>query len=262
MAEFNKHKVCKGSTSFRGRGPRFHPYATRGFRGGSMRGRSQRGHGSQFGSGFHQRQNFQNVPQYERKASHQKPTRNWYIDLLTNVKSLISEQPGFRAGNTKHCVSKWSEITSDPEILDNIEHCHIEFIDDPSKYSIPGNQHFNVHQHDIISKEVDKLLQLGVVSKSMHAAGECISPIFVVPKPDGSYRLIFNFKRCNQAVLYRHFKMDTLAAILSLVTPGAYMASIDLKHAYYTIPIADEQRKFLKFVWNEQLYEFCVCPWG
>ncbi|CAB4006638.1 Hypothetical predicted protein [Paramuricea clavata] len=56
--------------------------------------------------------------------------------------------------------------------------------------------------------------------------------------------------------------MDTLAAILSLVTPGAYMASIDLKHAYYTIPIADEQRKFLKFVWNEQLYEFCVLPMG
>ena len=95
MAEFNKHKVCKGSTSFRGRGPIFHPYATRGFPGGSMGGRSQAGHGSQFGSGFHQRQKFQNVPQYERKASNQKPTRNWYVDLLTNVKSLISEQPGF-----------------------------------------------------------------------------------------------------------------------------------------------------------------------
>jgi hypothetical protein len=40
------------------------------------------------------------------------------------------------------------------------------------------------------------------------------------------------------------------------------MASIDLKHAYYTIPIAEEQRKFLKFVWNEQLYEFCVLPMG
>jgi hypothetical protein len=147
-----------------------------------MRGRSQRGHGSQSGSGFHQRKYFQSVPQYERKAScNQKPTRNWYVDLLTNVKSLISAQPGFRGGNTKNCVSKWTEITSDPEILDYIEHCHIEFIDDPSKYSIPGHQHFNVHQHDIISKEVDKLLQLGVISNSMHAAGECISPIFVVP---------------------------------------------------------------------------------
>jgi hypothetical protein len=59
--------------------------------------------------------------------------------------------------------------------------------------------------------------------------------------------------------------MDTLAAILSLVTPEVYTASIDLeylKHAYYTIPIAEEQRKFLQFVWNEQLYEFCVLPMG
>ena len=40
------------------------------------------------------------------------------------------------------------------------------------------------------------------------------------------------------------------------------MASIDLKHAYYTIPIAQEQQKFLKFVWNDQLYEFTALPMG
>ena len=74
--------------------------------------------------------------------------------------------------------------------------------------------------------------------------GECISPIFVVLKPDGSHRLIFNFKNCNKAVFYRHFKMDTLASILSLVTPGAYMATIDLPHAYCTIPVAFEHKKF------------------
>ena len=50
--------------------------------------------------------------------------------------------------------------------------------------------------------------------------------------------------------------MDTLAAILNLITPGCYMASIFLKHAYYTILIAKEQRKFLKFIWNSQLYQY------
>ena len=34
------------------------------------------------------------------------------------------------------------------------------------------------------------------------------------------------------------------------------MASLDLKHAYYTILIAAEHRKYLKFVWRGQLYEF------
>ena len=119
-----------------------------------------------------------------------------------------------------------------------------------------------MEQQNNISIEVDKLLKLVVISKPMHVERECISPIFAVPKPDGSYRLIFNFKHCNQAVLYRHFKMDTLTVILNLVTPACYMASIDLKHAYYTIPIAQEQQKFLKFFWNDQLYEFTALPMG
>ena len=40
------------------------------------------------------------------------------------------------------------------------------------------------------------------------------------------------------------------------------MASLDLKHAYYTIPIAAEHRKYLKFVWGGQLYEFQSLPTG
>ena len=116
-------------------------------------------------------------------------------------------------------------------------------------------------QNKDIIVEVNKLLELDVISKSVHAPGECISPIFVVPKPDGSNRLIFNFKHC-PGVLYRHFKIDTLTAILNLITPGCYMASIDLKHAYYTIPIAPEQQKFLKFIWNDQLYQFTALPMG
>ena len=40
------------------------------------------------------------------------------------------------------------------------------------------------------------------------------------------------------------------------------MASFDLKHAYYTIPFAAEHRKYLKFVWGGQLYEFQSLPLG
>ena len=261
MAELTKHKVCKGSsTGFRGRPQRFHPYSMRGSRGISSRARSHRGY--VFQPGFQQRQNFLNAPQSERKASIPKLARHWYVDLLHDIRSLISNQSPFIAGNTKNFVSKWKELTSDPEILDYVRHCHIEFTEDPTLYSQHGPHQFNVEQQNNISIEVDKLLKLGVISKSVHVEGECISPIFALPKPDGSYRLIFNFKHCNQAVLYRHFKMDTLTAILNLVTPGCYMASIDLKHAYYTIPIAQEQQKFLKFVWNDQLYEFTTLPMG
>lgn len=265
VAEINKNRVCQSRGSARGRGYRFSPYPTTAYRPGMRgRGRGFRGRGTQWGSssfsGYQQRQPFRNVPQSGKKFS-QKSTQ-WYVSPCNKLKQLITNQQPFVAGNTKNYVSEWHKVTSDPSILDYIAHCHIEFIDDPSKYSTCGQTNFNSQQDQLIEIEVKKLARLGAVGVSESEIGECISPIFVTPKTDGSFRLIFNFKHCNQAVLFRHFKMDTLYTVLNLVTPGVYMASLDLKHAYYTIPIAQEHRKFLKFVWKGQLYEFRTLPMG
>ena len=40
------------------------------------------------------------------------------------------------------------------------------------------------------------------------------------------------------------------------------MASIDLKDAYLSVAIWEEHRKYLRFVWNSQLYEFQCLPFG
>eukprot|EP00794_Sanderia_malayensis_P002379 gene2379-2742_t len=56
--------------------------------------------------------------------------------------------------------------------------------------------------------------------------------------------------------------MDTLATALKLMTPNCYMTSLDLKNAYYSIPIAKEHQKYLKFIWNNQLYTFTCLPMG
>ena len=40
------------------------------------------------------------------------------------------------------------------------------------------------------------------------------------------------------------------------------MASIDLKDAYYSVPIAQESRKYLKFLWRGELYQFTCLPNG
>ena len=40
------------------------------------------------------------------------------------------------------------------------------------------------------------------------------------------------------------------------------MTSIDLKDAYYSIPVAEEHQKYLKFIWRDQLYAFTSLPMG
>ena len=40
------------------------------------------------------------------------------------------------------------------------------------------------------------------------------------------------------------------------------MGSVDLRHAYYSINVAQEHRKFLRFAWNNRVNQYTSCPQG
>ena len=40
------------------------------------------------------------------------------------------------------------------------------------------------------------------------------------------------------------------------------MVSLDVSNAYYTIRVAEEYQKYLKFMWKGKLYKFCFLPIG
>ena len=58
---------------------------------------------------------------------------------------------------------------------------------------------------------------------------------FIVKKPDGETRLILNLKELNRFVKCEHFKMNGVKAIINMVTRNCFMATIDLKDAYYIL---------------------------
>ena len=100
------------------------------------------------------------------------------------------------------------------------------------------------------------------MKKSTNSRGVHFS-VFLRPKPDGSYRTILNLKTFNEFVAYHHFKMDTLETAIRMMNPGYYMASIssiDLKYAYCTVAVTEEHQKYLKFVFDGQLYQYTCLP--
>ena len=50
--------------------------------------------------------------------------------------------------------------------------------------------------------------------------------------------------------------------VLNCISPGDFMASIDLKDAYFSVPIFQPHRKYLRFLWNFKRYEFTCLPLG
>ncbi|MES9884348.1 MAG: reverse transcriptase domain-containing protein [Sedimenticola sp.] len=167
----------------------------------------------------------------------------------------------FQAGRLKYYASEWEKITNDPKILDIVQHCHVEFVNDtpPSQSGSTSQQNFNATDTEIIDSEIKKLLDYKVIIPVESELGQFLSPIFVRPKKNGEYRLILNLKKLNDFIPYQHFKMDTFESAVSLITENMYMCVLDLRHAYYSVPLATELQKYLRFTWKGVIYQFtCI----
>ena len=168
----------------------------------------------------------------------------------------------FEAGRLRHFGEEWKQLTSDPFILQLVHGAKIPItqlplIEDTVRPNeIPG---FLVNEADL---EIQKMLSMGVIEQSEHEENEVISPIFLVEKPDGSHRVILNLKKFNECIEYEHFKMEQLSAATQLMKKNCKMASVDLRHAYYSVNVDPQDRKYLKFYWRGQLFAYTCLPNG
>ena len=127
-----------------------------------------------------------------------------------------------------------------------------------SKYEI----NFNEKEKCIVSSEVEKMLSNKVIRIISEKDVKFVSTIFLRPKRDGNYRLILNLRELNQYVVTRHFKMETLKSVLTLVTPNCYFGTLDIKDAYYSIPVSRDSQGWLVFHWQNTFYAFTVLANG
>lgn len=135
---------------------------------------------------------------------------------------------------------------------------HIEF-QSISPQKEPPTQSVKQAEIVAINTEVEKRLQKDVIAATLHEKEEFISPIFIRPKKDGSFRLIITLKRLNVHVEYQHYKMHILRSAIHMRT-NSYMASVDLKYGYYSVPIAYSDQKYTKFESMGQFYTFTCFP--
>ena len=175
--------------------------------------------------------------------------------------SLLHDRvQNFMACNITNYVSQWCKVTSDKFIIGIVRHgLHINFTQEP-----PEREPFEYKRCKqdflIIEMEVAKLISKGVISGS--PIEDYFSNLFTTPKKDGTYRTILNLKHLNQECETSHFKMESLRQAVHMVQPNCYLASIDIKDAFYSVPVHSAHKKYLKFMWVGKAYYYNAMPNG
>lgn len=109
---------------------------------------------------------------------------------------------------------------------------------------------------------INNLVEIGAVAVCEFSSHGFLSSYFLLKKSEGGNRFVLNLKKLNDYLIPPHFKLDDYRAVKNLMTPGCYMTSIDLKDAYFGIPIHKNYQKYLRFKYKENIYEFKVLPFG
>jgi hypothetical protein len=108
-------------------------------------------------------------------------------------------------------------------------------------------------------KMVDELLQQGIVcpSKSPYA-----SPAFLVPKRDGGFRMVVDYRKGNAKVVFDYYPMPTIDQALDQFRGAAVFSVLDLNSAYYQIPLPESSKRVTAFCTPFGLFEFNKLPMG
>ena len=147
------------------------------------------------------------------------------------------------AGRLKHFSKAWKKLTRDQSILDLVRGYVIPFQRKPFQSKIPFQLATSREQQKLLDTEVKERLKEGAIRQVSTIKGEFLSNLFLVKKKDGGQRPVINLKHLNAFIPYNHFKMEGLQKLRYLLQEGDYMWKLDLKHAYYCVPLQKNSRK-------------------
>ena len=81
-------------------------------------------------------------------------------------------------------------------------------------------------------------------------------------KKSDSWRPVIDLKVFNTFLLKPTFKMETSAFIRNSIRPMHWGVSLDLEDAFFHVPIHPNFRKYLRFAFQGQVYQFRAMPFG
>lgn len=113
-----------------------------------------------------------------------------------------------------------------------------------------------------MDNEIKSLQDKGAIHQASLSDPGFVSSLFMVPKKGGGQRPVINLKALNNFVEYSHFKMEGIHMLRDLLRKDDFMVKLDLKDAYFTVPVWINHQKYLRFLWKGTMWEFACLPFG
>ena len=166
-------------------------------------------------------------------------------------------------GRLQFFAPAWHQLTRDAWILQTVSGLILDMETTPIQVGEPRELQFSTAKAQAVDREIQELLQKDAILPVRPVRDQFVSRLFTVPKRDcPEERPVIDLRDLNQFLVYEHFQMEGIHLVPELLQQGDWLAKLDLKDAYFTVPVCADHRKYLRFRWRAQLYEFQCLPFG
>jgi hypothetical protein len=120
----------------------------------------------------------------------------------------------------------------------------------------------NQMDSECLSSTIEEYLGKGAIQEVSPDEVVFLSRMFTIKQRGKKLRAVMDARELNQFLKFRHFKMSSLRDALDLIKPKDFLTKIDIKDAYFHVPIHPEHQKYLGFQWNGRTFRCRGLPLG
>ena len=156
-----------------------------------------------------------------------------------------------------HFVEQWGELTQNKWVLSVIR----KGFRTPSLSIVPIS--LSQSSSPLLQEEIKELLQKRAAERVQDPGTPSFySQLFLVLKKNGKLCPVIDLSLLNQDIKKQPFKMETVKSVRQLILVNDWAVSIDLTDAYLHIPIHPQSGKYLRFMFENQVFQFTALPFG
>jgi len=157
-------------------------------------------------------------------------------------------------------LDQYQDVFSDPKGLPP---------DRPIKHTIPLDPaasppsrmpyRMNPKELEELKRQLTELIELGFIQPS---TSPYASPVILVPKPNGTWRLCVDYRALNMATVKSKYPLPRLDDLFHQLHGAKYFSKLDFKSGYWQIAMAPEDVYKTAFTTRYGLFEWAVMPFG